>query len=186
MPEANARGQDCRILISTLTSWSGRQNPGERRSGRDPGSRPYARTRPNPRKHGRKHLPTVSLPNICGRRLDRADGWSRTDHHDPDGADLPRRRDHRVHRRDQRLWPRSIIQPPLAIQPPLTEADRAGMALQRCKISGGTSGIWKCRSMTWPADSTASSRTPRTPDGIAPPARSQAADGCDQPHWNAS
>jgi hypothetical protein len=33
------------------------------RSGRDPGHRPYARTRPNPRKQSRKHTPTSSLPN---------------------------------------------------------------------------------------------------------------------------
>jgi hypothetical protein len=33
-----------------------------RRSGRDPGPRPYARITPKPRKQGRKHLPTSSLP----------------------------------------------------------------------------------------------------------------------------
>src|SRR5215470_14204983 len=36
------------------------------RSGRDPGHRPYPRTRPNPGKQGRKHTSTSSLPIIYG------------------------------------------------------------------------------------------------------------------------
>src|SRR5215472_399681 len=34
------------------------------RSGRDPGHRPYAHTGPNPRKQGRKHTSTSSLPTM--------------------------------------------------------------------------------------------------------------------------
>ena len=38
------------------------------RSGRDPGHRPYARTRPNPGKQGRKHASTSSLPSMSVSR----------------------------------------------------------------------------------------------------------------------
>ena len=50
------------------------------RSGRDPGHRPYARTRPNPRKQGRKHTSTSSLPNRGGRELRLPRGWRQADH----------------------------------------------------------------------------------------------------------
>jgi hypothetical protein len=65
----------------------------------------------------------------------------------------------------RRLWPRSVV------QPPLTEADRASMALQalqnqrreeqRVEVSFDDRKRW----------ASAPDSTPRTPDDIAPPAR---------------
>jgi hypothetical protein len=37
----------------------------------------------------------------------------------------------------RRLWPRAFV------QPPLTEADRASLALQACRISGGRNSRWR-------------------------------------------
>ena len=51
------------------------------RSGRDPGHRPYARTRPNPQKQGRNHTSTSSLPITRYRSMS---GASR-----PTGMELP-------------------------------------------------------------------------------------------------
>jgi hypothetical protein len=50
-----------------LAGQLGRRQP-NRRSGRDPGPRPYARTIAKPWKQGRKHYPIVSLPDQLAQR----------------------------------------------------------------------------------------------------------------------
>ena len=64
-----------------LAGQPGRRQP-TRRSGRDPGSRPYARTRSKPGKPDRKHLPTVSLPTICGSHRSVVGSATSTDRRD--------------------------------------------------------------------------------------------------------
>jgi YihY family inner membrane protein len=73
----------------------------------------------------------------------------------------------------RRLWPRSIV------QPPLTEADRTGIAAQALQNQRRDDQHVEVSFDDRPDDVTASSRAPRTPDEIAPPAQSQAGDGSD-------
>jgi YihY family inner membrane protein len=71
----------------------------------------------------------------------------------------------------RRLWPRSIV------QPPLTEADRAALALQALQNQRRKEQVvhvsYTDRPHGEPAPAPA--RTPRTPDDVAPPARHEAA-----------
>lgn len=73
----------------------------------------------------------------------------------------------------RRLWPRSIV------QPPLTEADRAVLAVQALQNQRRDDQHVEVSFDDRPADVTASAKAPRTPDEIAPPARPQAGDGSD-------
>ena len=73
----------------------------------------------------------------------------------------------------RRLWPRSIV------QPPLTEADRAVLAVQALQNQRRDDQHVEVSFDDRPADVTASAKAPRTPDEIAPPARPQSGDGSD-------
>jgi YihY family inner membrane protein len=64
----------------------------------------------------------------------------------------------------RRLWPRSIV------QPPLTEADRASMALQALQNQRRPEQHVEVTFDDRPADAEAPARTPQTPDEVAPPA----------------
>jgi YihY family inner membrane protein len=64
----------------------------------------------------------------------------------------------------RRLWPRSIV------QPPLTEADRHGMALQALQAQRRPEEHIEVTFDDRPADTAAPARTPQTPDEVAPPA----------------
>ena len=64
----------------------------------------------------------------------------------------------------RRLWPRSIV------QPPLTEADRASMALQALQNQRRPEQHVEVTFDDRPADTEAPARTPQTPDEVAPPA----------------
>ena len=64
----------------------------------------------------------------------------------------------------RRLWPRSIV------QPPLTEADRASMALQALQNQRRPEQRVEVTFDDRPADTEAPARTPQTPDEVAPPA----------------
>jgi YihY family inner membrane protein len=66
----------------------------------------------------------------------------------------------------RRLWPRSII------QPPLTEADRAAMALQALQNQRRDEEHIRVSFTDWPRGARAARGTPRTPEEIAPPAQS--------------
>ena len=70
----------------------------------------------------------------------------------------------------RRLWPRSIV------QPPLTEADRHGMALQALQAQRRPEEHIEVTFDDRPADTAAPARTPQTPDEVAPPARAGAAE----------
>jgi YihY family inner membrane protein len=65
----------------------------------------------------------------------------------------------------RRLWPRTIV------QPPLTEADRASMALQALQNQRREEQRVRVTFSDRPAGATVPSQTPRTPGEIAPPGR---------------
>jgi YihY family inner membrane protein len=65
----------------------------------------------------------------------------------------------------RRLWPRSIV------QPPLTEADRASMALQALQNQRRAEQRVEVSFDDRKREASAPGSTPRTPDEIAPPAR---------------
>jgi hypothetical protein len=68
----------------------------------------------------------------------------------------------------RRLWPRSIV------QPPLTQADRAVLAAQVLQNQRrDDQHVEVSYDDGRPADAAACSRTPRTPDRVAPPAQSR-------------
>ena len=64
----------------------------------------------------------------------------------------------------RRLWPRSIV------QPPLTEADRTSMALQALQNQRRPEQDVKVTSNDRQPDAEAPARTPQTPDEVTPPA----------------
>ena len=64
----------------------------------------------------------------------------------------------------RRLWPRSIV------QPPLTEADRASMALQALQNQRRPEQHIEVTFDDRPPDAEVPDRTPQTPDEVAPPA----------------
>jgi YihY family inner membrane protein len=64
----------------------------------------------------------------------------------------------------RRLWPRAIV------QPPLTEADRASMALQALQNQRRPEQHIEVTFADRPPETPASVRTPQTPDEVAPPA----------------
>ncbi|HTP14624.1 MAG TPA: YihY/virulence factor BrkB family protein [Streptosporangiaceae bacterium] len=66
----------------------------------------------------------------------------------------------------RRLWPRAIV------QPPLTEADRASMALQALQNQRREEQQVNVFYADRPAGVTGGSQTPETPDDVAPPAES--------------
>jgi YihY family inner membrane protein len=70
----------------------------------------------------------------------------------------------------RRLWPRSIV------QPPLTEADRSSMALQALQNQRRPEEHIEVTFDDRPADITATARAPQTPDEVAPPAQAGAAE----------
>jgi YihY family inner membrane protein len=65
----------------------------------------------------------------------------------------------------RRLWPRTIVQPPLA------EADRASMALQALQNQRREEENVEVSFTDRPPGATAPARTPRRPEDVAPPAR---------------
>ncbi len=65
----------------------------------------------------------------------------------------------------RRLWPRSIV------QPPLTEADRAVMAVQALQNQRREEEHVEVSFADRPPDAAPSANTPRTPEEIAPPAK---------------
>jgi YihY family inner membrane protein len=65
---------------------------------------------------------------------------------------------------NRRLWPRAIV------QPPLTEADRASMALQALQNQRRPEQHIEVTFDDRESGTEASERTPRTPDEVAPPA----------------
>jgi YihY family inner membrane protein len=67
----------------------------------------------------------------------------------------------------RRLWPRSIV------QPPLTEADRASMALQALQNQRRPEQHVEVTFDDRPADTEAPARTPQTPDEVAPSANAR-------------
>jgi len=69
----------------------------------------------------------------------------------------------------RRLWPRSIV------QPPLTEADRASMALQALQSQRRPEQHIEVNFDDRPPGAEIPARTPRTPDEVAPPADRPAA-----------
>jgi hypothetical protein len=64
----------------------------------------------------------------------------------------------------RRLWPRSLV------QPPLTEADRASMALQALQNQRRPEQHVEVTFDDRETDATASATTPQTPDEVSPPA----------------
>jgi YihY family inner membrane protein len=68
---------------------------------------------------------------------------------------------------ERRLWPRAIV------QPPLTEADRASMALQALQNQRRPEQHIEVTFHDRPAEAAESPRTPQTPDQVAPPAEIQ-------------
>jgi uncharacterized BrkB/YihY/UPF0761 family membrane protein len=67
----------------------------------------------------------------------------------------------------RRLWPRSIV------QPPLTEADRASMALQALQNQRRPEQHVEVTFDDRPPETEAPARTPQTPDEVAPPAQAR-------------
>jgi YihY family inner membrane protein len=65
----------------------------------------------------------------------------------------------------RRLWPRTIVQPPLA------EADRASMALQALQNQRREEQKIQVTFTDRPPGAAAAPQTPRTPEDVAPPAR---------------
>jgi YihY family inner membrane protein len=76
----------------------------------------------------------------------------------------------------RRLWPRSIV------QPPLTEADRSSMALQALQNQRRPEQHIEVTFDDRPADITATARAPQTPDEVAPPAQAEAPPAQADPH----
>ena len=70
----------------------------------------------------------------------------------------------------RRLWPRSIV------QPPLTEADRSSMALQALQNQRRPEEHIEVTFDDRPPDTAVPARTPQTPDEVAPPAHAGAAE----------
>ncbi len=70
----------------------------------------------------------------------------------------------------RRLWPRSIV------QPPLTEADRASMALQALQNQRRPEQHIEVTFDDRPPDAPEPATTPQTPEEVAPPAPAAAAD----------
>ena len=70
----------------------------------------------------------------------------------------------------RRLWPRAIV------QPPLTEADRASMALQALQNQRRPEQHIHVTFDDRPEDAAEPAMTPRTPDEVAPPAEVQVPD----------
>ncbi len=70
----------------------------------------------------------------------------------------------------RRLWPRAIV------QPPLTEADRASMALQALQNQRREEQHVEVSYTDRPAGLEAAAQTPQTPDQIAPPAETAGRD----------
>jgi hypothetical protein len=70
----------------------------------------------------------------------------------------------------RRLWPHSIV------QPPLTRADRAVLAAQALQNQRRDDQHVDVSYDDRPAGGEASGQAPRTPDEIAPPAQSRAGD----------
>jgi YihY family inner membrane protein len=75
----------------------------------------------------------------------------------------------------RRLWPRAIV------QPPLTEADRASMALQALQNQRREEQHVNVSFDDRPAGAAAAGRTPRTPDEVSPPAPGPEPEGASQP-----
>jgi len=73
----------------------------------------------------------------------------------------------------RRLWPRTIV------QPPLTEADRASIALQALQNQRREEENVEVSFTDRPPGTAAPAETPRTPEEVAPPARSHGRE--DQP-----
>ena len=67
----------------------------------------------------------------------------------------------------RRLWPRSIV------QPPLTEADRASMALQALQNQRRPEQHIEVTFDDRPPDAPEPASTPQTPDQVAPPAETR-------------
>jgi hypothetical protein len=67
----------------------------------------------------------------------------------------------------RRLWPRAIV------QPPLTEADRASMALQALQNQRRPEQHVEVTFHDRESDTGVPARTPQTPDEVAPPADTQ-------------
>ncbi len=67
----------------------------------------------------------------------------------------------------RRLWPRAIV------QPPLTEADRASMALQALQNQRRPEQQIRVTFDDREPDADVPARTPQTPDEVAPPAKAQ-------------
>src|SRR6266702_992492 len=67
----------------------------------------------------------------------------------------------------RRLWPRSIV------QPPLTEADRASMALQALQNQRRPEEHVEVTFDDRPPETDEPTRTPQTPDEVAPPAQAR-------------
>jgi hypothetical protein len=65
----------------------------------------------------------------------------------------------------RRLWPRAIV------QPPLTEADRASMALQALQNQRRAEQDVAVTFHDRPAGTPVPARTPRTPEEVTPPAQ---------------
>jgi hypothetical protein len=65
----------------------------------------------------------------------------------------------------RRLWPRAIV------QPPLTESDRASMALQALQNQRRPEQQVTVTFNDRPDGAAVPASTPRTPDEVAPPAR---------------
>jgi uncharacterized BrkB/YihY/UPF0761 family membrane protein len=65
----------------------------------------------------------------------------------------------------RRLWPRTIVQPPLA------EADRVSMALQALQNQRREEQAVEVSFTDRPPGAPAPAETPRTPEEVAPPAR---------------
>jgi hypothetical protein len=67
----------------------------------------------------------------------------------------------------RRLWPRAIV------QPPLTEADRASMALQALQNQRRPEQQIRVTFDDREPDADVPARTPQTPDEVAPPAKAR-------------
>ena len=75
---------------------------------------------------------------------------------------------------NRRLWPRSIV------QPPLTEADRASMALQALQNQRRPEQQVEVTFNDRPADTAAQAGTPQTPDDVTPPGQATVAEPSDE------
>ena len=75
---------------------------------------------------------------------------------------------------NRRLWPRSIV------QPPLTEADRASMALQALQNQRRPEQQVEVTFNDRPADAAVPAGTPQTPDDVTPPGPASVAEPRDE------